>query len=164
MKLPKSWSDITVRDFIEIQKIAENNTYANNAERLIAITAYFTGALDKVPLHELNTLEFLAHPELMPAHIQQKFFFKNKLYRLNLNMSKLSAGQYIDLTTFTKKPEEIIPNTAKIMAVLCLPCNWLGRRKKYNGEEMLYRTELFMELPITMVYPVTVFFARAWKI
>lgn len=157
--MPTKWSEVTVADFMKIIPVIQSEEHETTLEKLIDIAITLTGTdLSSVPMEQVSKLDFICHPEQISKTIPKYFLFHAKLYKPILNFKTITGGQYIDLTTYTKT--NIYDNLHILSAVVCDECSWYGARKKYDGVEMLKRAELFKELPITTIYPVTLFFCQ----
>ncbi len=55
------------------------------------------------------------------GNIQDYYFIGGKRYKFIKNVNKLTAAQFIDLSTYTKTPEDIIENIHLICTTLLLP-------------------------------------------
>jgi len=173
ISLPSKWSDIKIIDFIKIQQIIKDKSFEEeyddaamcDFERMLHLIA----AVSDKDISEIKTLDiksinaitkaidFIFHPELIEKRIPQYFIHHKEYYKVITDVRKLSAGEYIDLSTYTKDGSDV--NLHKVMALFCYPCNWLGRRKKKpeNFDEQL------LDLPITVCYPVAVFFYHSFN-
>jgi hypothetical protein len=159
--LPTSWKDITLSDYQKIYPTIISPDYDTDLERFIEIACILTETtINTVPIKEVKVLSFLMSPDAIPTKVPKAFSFKNKLYKTEIDFNKISGGQYIDLTSYTREPDDIIKNMHFLMAIMSSPCNWIGIKKKYDAEEMIKRAELFKQLPITIVYPLCVFFCQ----
>lgn len=157
--LPTSWNDITLADYKKVYHIIISDEYESDIEKMIDIVLELSHSnINDAPLGSIKKIEFMLHPELIPNKLPKAFVFRNKIYKPCINFKSLNAGQYIDLTTYTKNPDKIVDNMNYLMAIMCSPVNWIGIRKKYNGVEMAKRAEIFNDLPITLAYPLCVFF------
>ena len=159
--LPTSWNDITLSDYKKVYHIIISDEYESDIEKMIDIVLELSRTnINTAPLGSIKKIEFMLHPELIPNKIPKAFAFKGKIYKPFLNFKSLNAGQYIDLTSYTKNPDKIIDNMNYLMSIMCSPVNWIGIRKKYDGAGMMKRAEIFNDLPITVAYPLCVFFCQ----
>ncbi|MEI7668922.1 MAG: hypothetical protein WCJ33_02435 [Pseudomonadota bacterium] len=165
MGLPRQWNEITTEMYQKIYPIAISTEYESEIEKLIDIAgALNESALNELPIGGLKHLKFLLHPESIVNTIPKAFTFKGKIYRTETEIQNIKGGQYIDLTSYTSDADKIIPNLHYLIAIMTSEVNWFGFKKKYSGEAMIKRAELFKKLPITITYPLCVFFVRTWKI
>lgn len=168
ISLPSKWSDIKIIDFIKIQQIIKDKSFEEEYEdetlcefeRFLHLVAALSDKdvteikqLDLKSLGQIRTaLNFIYHPELIEKRLPQFFIHHKKYYRVITDIRKLSAGEYIDLSTYTKDGSDT--NLHQVMALFCYPCNWLGQRRK-KPEDF---AEQLLDLPITVCYPIAVFF------
>jgi hypothetical protein len=173
ISLPSKWSDIKIIDFIKIQQIIKDKSFEEEYddavlcefERMIHLIAAISDKdiseikqLDLKSLGEIRkAIDFIFHPELIEKRLPQYFIHHKKYYKVISDVRKLSAGEYIDLSTFTKDGSD--NKLHEVMALFCYPCNWLGQRKK-KPENF---SEILLDLPITICYPVAVFFYQNYN-
>jgi hypothetical protein len=86
---------------------------------------------------------------------------KGKRFRLLLNVSVLTGGQYIDLMTFLKNPEAINQNIHNVLAVIASPLKLGLFKTKYDGKKQAERAKFFHDnMPVSIAYPILVFFCN----
>ena len=170
MKLPKSWADVTVPQLIELEAINNDESlksepYPDITKALLTLSL-FSGEsyefLEGQPISywkpQLKKLAFL---DSMPSErAVQKFRSGGYTWRVNFDLKKLSAGEYIDLYELTKDKTIILQNSGKILSLFCTPCNLFGQ--KVNIDK-LKKQELLYNAPVNVVYPLTVFFCNLLK-
>lgn len=151
MKLPNSWEGVTLQQFYDLQK------FKGDDELEFYITAI--SILGNVPIQEVNQmkakefgdlikqLSFL-NTDIPKQPVKDKFRFEDNVYKVNLEPKEITAGQYIDISTFSK--EEAGGKFHYFISILTFD--------EYDGKEMLERAEKFKGLPITIAYPIAVFF------
>lgn len=173
ISLPSKWSDVKIIDFIKIQQIIKDKSFEQEYEdtalcefeRFLHLVAILSDEdvsnIRKIDLSELGkikgAIDFIFHPEQIEKRLPQFFKHHGKYYRVVSDVRKLTAGEYIDLSTYTKDGSD--DNLHKIMALFCHPTDWLGRKKKKpeNFDEVL------LDLPIPVCYPVAVFFYQNYN-
>ena len=126
--------------------------------------------MNEIDLTQISRLSFLLDSSTIPTKIPKYFMFRGKLYKPILNFNQLSGGQYIDLTSYVK--ENPLLKTNVLAAIVCNQCYWFGQPKiygfhkwkaiTYTGDSMIKRSEIFLDLPITVVYPITLFFCQSY--
>lgn len=155
------WENITVRQFQQIHKILLSQEYDSNFDRLIDIAAYLLDKpLNEITTEEIKSMGFLLNIELMPNKVSKYFRFKGKTYKPTLEVNRFTAGQYIDFTTYLKDKDKVIDNLHFLAAIICRESTWYGAEKKYSAVTMMKRADLFLDLPITVIYPLTLFFSE----
>ena len=159
MALPKSWNELTVGDFIKIVPIINNQDYENNLERLIDIACALTGKpVADMSMNEIAALSFLSDPGKIETRLPRFFYLKGKFYKPITDFRNITGGQYIDLSSYCKNQDKIMENIHYLSAIVCDEVSWYGGKKKYDGEKLNEKAELFKQLPITVLYPITLFF------
>lgn len=168
-KLPKSWKDITIKQFIEISKITEKES-VDNIDTKIKLLCVFTGRNDDYFL-SLNYKEFnrLCNKLsfLNNLDISQRLIYNFKIggtrYVVNPFINELQTAEYIDLHTFLKSKESINENLHKILAIFVKPKHkWFGLKKVYMKRGEIAEV-LLNQMPITVAYPLCVFFCELLK-
>lgn len=155
IELPKSWSDVSIGQFIELAKAKENceDEIDMTVELLSIMSGVGRNEIAKLSLTDItkltNALQFLHTP--LPDKIEQRVKVNGVDYYADLNVQKMSAGQYIDLKHWTKGTN-VIENLHDIMAVFYIPVG-----KKY-GEKDGIADEFYKDMPITLAYPIALFF------
>lgn len=161
--MPTNWSQITIKQFIVIYNISRSEI--DETEKLIEIAAYLMGKdsseMDAMPISTLHSLSFLMDIDSLPQKFPKWFLFKGRMYKPMMNIAKeWTSGMYIDVKACLKEPDGTIDNLAKLMAIICLPANWFGVANKYKGDKVAARAKVFEELPVTLAYPMCVFFCN----
>jgi hypothetical protein len=166
MNLPQSFKDIPVGLFQDMQQIlaqAEtDHTYPH--ARMFELVACITGMgdtqLNALPLQEyadiLQKLEWIHDLQTLSAYpLLNNIELNGTRYHVCLDMHSLTAGQFIDLTTFTKKPADNINQLHNILATLLVRPG-----KKYEGATHAQRAALVRQhMPVSEAYPIAVFFS-----
>jgi len=167
--LPKSWNEVSIKDFHNIQRIIQKEQ--DELDKEISLLAYLHGtsqseienfSISKIS-HEIKKLSFLSNTDMGGLNVS--FKIKGRRYRANIFTQTLSAAQFMDITEFTK--ENPLDNAHKILAAICEEMTgvWPFRKaKKYDGKDVLKRAEIFYEhLPIGIAYPICVFFCESFQ-
>lgn len=143
--------------------------FEKNLDILALLCSVDRSALMDLPANQIvplfDKMEFLATP---PKEEPRLFYeIGGKKFKLCMNVSELTAGQFIDLTNYTKDPEFIMDNLHSICAVLMLPViPYRGkhrseeiRTEKYDGKKLNERAEfLFDNMPIGEAIGISNFF------
>jgi len=153
-----TWDDINIEQFAQIQAVY--NMDCSDVEKSIRIIAIchmeeYSDVCDlrlngKVWKALKRQTRFLS--ELPPTpnftSLDHKVKVNGKTYTLQLDATKLTAGQYIDIQNFLKGGS-VFENMDKVLAVL-------------TGEDVLATAKIFREhFNMTQAYPISVFF---WKV
>lgn len=178
MIAPSSWKEITIRQFIRVNEVIKAE-YQDAVEQQVALIAAVTGRAEEEILHMdrselmawVKDLAFLQSGDSISTKWPKWFMVKGRLFKPVQNVQKLTAGQYIDLITFSKDP---MANLHKVLATLCLPVKtnifgpggpwkWL-RPQKYDGRKHEELSAFFYEhLTMDIAYPIALFFCNLWE-
>lgn len=155
--VPTSWDDITLRQFVDLMRLQEEE--GKDELSIVDIMAVLTGT-DKKYIYSLpsdfaNTimahLLFLNEP--LKEEPKAEVEINGDVYKINY-MEKLKFGEYTDANTIMANDKF---DYASLLAILC-------RREgeKYDddfiADHIEKRTEMWNNQPITKVYPLVCFF------
>lgn len=125
--------DITIGQYLEIKEVFEADV--PELDKMVSLIAIcFNMTEDEVLDLEVtkfnkyvNEINFLYSP--YPKEVIKEYYvLDGQRYEVHLNLSKLTAGQYIDFQTFIKEP---IRNLVEILSVFLIP-----EGKKYGDYDM----------------------------
>ena len=162
IKLPTTWEAVNLKQFAALQsKLQQEDTDA--IERYIDIIAILSNEkpslIMKMPIDALKqAIDYVSFINELPKEtkIKNVIEINNQVYKGTLDITKLTAGQYIDIKTFCKDSELIFENLANIMAVI-----YVEEDQEYEGTKHANRARLFQEkLNIADVYGFTLFFSN----
>ena len=161
IKLPTTWEAVNLKQFAALQsKLQQEDTDA--IERYIDIIALLSNEkpslIMKMPIDALKkAIDYVSFINELPKEtkIKNVIEINNQVYKGTLDITKLTAGQYIDIKTFCKESELIFENLANIMAVI-----YVEEGSEYEGTKHAARARVFQEkLNIADVYGFTLFFS-----
>ena len=162
IKLPTTWEAVNLKQFAALQnKLQQEDT--DVIERYIDIIALLSNEkpslIMKMPIDALKkAIDYVSFINELPKEtkIKNVIEINNQVYKGTLDITKLTAGQYIDIKTFCKDSELIFENLANIMAVI-----YIEEGQEYEGTKHANRARLFQEkLNIADVYGFTLFFSN----
>lgn len=162
IKLPTTWEAVNLKQFAALQnKLQQEDT--DVIERYIDIIALLSNEkpslIMKMPIDALKqAIDYVSFINELPKETKIKNIIEinNQVYKGTLDITKLTAGQYIDIKTFCKDSELIFENLANIMAVI-----YVEEGQEYEGTKHANRARLFQEkLNIADVYGFTLFFSN----
>ena len=162
IKLPTTWEAVNLKQFAALQnKLQQEDT--DVIERYIDIIALLSNEkpslIMKMPIDALKqAIDYVSFINELPKETKIKNIIEinNQVYKGTLDITKLTAGQYIDIKTFCKDSELIFENLANIMAVI-----YIEEGQEYEGTKHANRARLFQEkLNIADVYGFTLFFSN----
>ena len=169
-KLPKDYSEVTISQLIEIKAIDEDKSIDNEPApeltRAILKLSVFNGVpyekLESMPLAEIKEdIKKLAFLDTLPSDKKVEWFkCGGYWWKVNYDITKLSAGNYIDMDMWVKKPDEILNNSHKILSIFCQPFKWLRKYKKITDEQ---KFEILKNVPVSVAYPLAVFFCNLFS-
>ena len=155
--VPTSWDEITLKQFITLMKLQEEE--GKEEVNIVDIMAVLTGT-DKKYIYSLpsdfaNTI--MAHLLFLNKPLKEEpkaeVVIDGNLYKINY-MEKLKFGEYTDANTVMANDKF---DYASLLAILC-------RREgeiyddDYIAEHLDERIEMWNNQPITKVYPLVCFF------
>lgn len=169
LTLPTGWQEVTLEQFQQIQELAEdlNLTPIDYKLEVISIlTGVDTITLSEMEVTSLNMvwgkLEWI---KTNPKDKAVEYIaIGAKVFEVCYDVTKLTAGQYIDLSHLLKEPKEAYKHYHEIMAALCKPIKlkwFFGYSTKYEGYAK-YAND-FKQVTMDKVFPVTAFFLQVWS-
>jgi len=162
INLPISWEAVNLKQFAALQsKLQQEDTDA--IERYIDIISILSNEkpslIMKMPIDDLKkAIDYISFINELPKETRIKNIIEinGQTYRGIIDVTKLTAGQYIDIKTFCKNSNLIFENLANIMAVI-----YLEEGAEYEGTKHANRARIFQEkLNIADVYGFALFFSN----
>ena len=157
INVPTSWNDITLRQFVKLMRLQEEE--GKEEPSIVDIMAVLTDT-DKKYIYSLpsdfaNTimahLLFLNEP--LKEEPKAEVEINGEKYKINY-MEKLKFGEYTDANTVMANDKF---DYASLLAILCRK-----EGEKYDddfiADHIEKRTEMWNNQPITKVYPLVCFF------
>jgi hypothetical protein len=155
LKLPKSWNDITVEQFIELRSLNNedfDSLFSYEIECLSILTDIDVDEFDDMEIDELSKIvKQVTFIKKQPSNI-----FKNEINNLTyIGLNDLKLGEFIDLEYYFAN--DYVKHLTYISSVL------YRKTKLSEWEELIYedysfniekRKEQFNDLPITSVYGI----------
>lgn len=168
-RLPRDYSEVTIKQLIELKAIDEDKTIdaepAPHLTRALLRLSVFNDVpyeeLESMPISELkDDIKKLGFLDTLPSDKKIEWFkCGGYWWKVNYDITKLSAGSYIDLDMYVKDPEKVLENTHKIMSLFCTPFKWL--RKTKLPDEVMW--DKLKDVPVSVAYPLTVFFCNLFS-
>jgi hypothetical protein len=163
------YNKITIGQFLKCKTIAdlEPDVLNRNIKLLAELSGKTFDEIESMPIEKLtdalkdfNRLELL-NPN---AKVKMDFKVKGRRFKCVWQTQKLTAAQYIDVTSFCKDEKNIVANIHNILAAICVEKTWYGKSKKYDGANHKEVADLFYNhLKIDTAYPIMLFFCRYYK-
>jgi len=160
--LPTSWEAVNLKQFAALQNKLQQED-VDVIEKYIDIISILSNEkpsiISKMPLDALRkAIEYISFINELPKETKIKNIIEinGQIYSGVLDVTKLTAGQYIDIKTFCKDSELIFENLANIMATI-----YIEEGEEYDGSKHANRARLFQEkLSIADVYGFALFFSN----
>ena len=152
IKIPTSYADISLKNYIALQKEIEN--YKDDDEAVTAIMLYHLCGLDPIYLKSLSLqdyetikMELNGFINNIELPLQQLITIDGVEYGFEPNLSNMSYGAYADITKYPQL--QIDDNWANIMSILYRPVTHKKKDmysiKSYSGE---LNPDIFLEVPM----------------
>lgn len=174
MKLPSSWKEITIKNFVEAYDILLDTNYDiidKNLHLLSALSGQPFSYYETLPLVKLkqaiSQVQFMNDLKSIDTRLPLSFIIGKTVYDVVHDPSKLSGGQYIDLMNILSQcstQKEINEHIHDLLAVICVPRRFIFFKGKYDGAQHKEVAELFYhKLTMNVAYPVALFFCKLWE-
>lgn len=149
VQVPSSYREITIRQFTELRDVKEDNPARRMIKMLSILLDKREEEVRKIPINTLRKIDLSFLSKDPEGKLPGSFRLKGKRYRPVLDLTRMDAGQYIDLVTYAKDPDE---NLHEIIALMC-----------HGKDQVQARADLFYQhMPVSIAYPLGVFFCKAW--
>ena len=163
------YSDLTIKQFLNCKLISEmqSDPIDKNVRLLAEVSGKSVDEIESLPITELKAkLKHLANIEDLGevGKVRMKFKVKGKSFKVIWRTQDLTSGQYIDVSHFTKEPEQIIYNIHNILAAICVPMKYGLIQQKYDGTKHKDIADLlYNHMTIAQAYPIMLFFCRYYE-
>lgn len=177
MKIPTSWAEVTLKQYIEVADI--NAIDMDELDKQVKILSILSNTPEDIicymPLPQLKeairACQFI-YTKQTTGSIKQFLRIGANRFEVNTNLKTITGGEYIDLTGFIKDKNDVTKNLPQIIAIFLHPVNWLGMRKKsayHQGCQTLEsraRTAKLIQDKLMMneVMILSGFFLNSWKV
>ncbi len=156
-----NYYDMTIGQFIKCKAITELES--DPLQRNILMLAELSGlSIDEIEALPINKLQegikkFASIQDLKPNEkVKMKFKVGGNRFECIWKTQELTAYQYIDFTHYSTDP---INNIHNILASICVPVSFWGKRSKYDGAKHKNHAKLFHDkMKIKDAYPIMLFF------
>ena len=149
----KSWSDVTLKQFLEIRDIIEVQD-AYTTCNLIDLL-YGTDSAN-MPITEykkyVSAIDFLKEDIKVLDTLPDTVVLNNTVYRTSANLTEVKTAQYIDFQNYCKQEK---PKYEDILSVFIIPKDY-----EYNsGYDLRKVKEDILQMPIDLVMTLSFFFS-----
>ena len=146
MKLPKSWRDVTVRQFADLYEIDSEKTpndgnpaienIAKSLRKLSVITGQSYQSLEDTPLNQVqSSLDAIAFTNILPPEkLIESFRINGVTWLVERDITKMNTGDYVTLNSLLANKDEVMNNINKILG-----SSWIKKRnlQKVNFSSFL---------------------------
>lgn len=170
--LNQSWDLVSIEDYVNYTLILEDKKitdFRKQVEILALLAGKTYDDLKNIAASQIiphfNALTFLL--KRPTGDIKEFYEIGGKKYRLDMRIEKISAGQFIDLTHYTKDKNLTLDNLHLICATLLRPVRPFKGKKQLDKIEVEEYLEtpleetsenLFQNMPITEALGISNFF------
>ena len=156
---------MTIKQFQELYFIAQSDDldFDKSIKMVAALKSLHPEQVDKMPMGKFNRIcakigkEFEQLSSNLHTGKPRKFTVVNgTIYRINYDISKVNAGQYVEVITFGG---DVVNNLHKIMASICTPITWRGKEKEHKK-----KAEDMEQMNFKAAYHAAVFFYLQFQI
>jgi len=162
-----TWDDVTVEQFIEIQKLKsdQNSDEIEISEKAIAIMYDMSERqVEEMSISEFNQrvrdVAFVLDKQKIEGKPRRIIRANGNKYLIEYNPSKLKHRQYVEIMTWSG--QSFTENMHLIMASLVCPIGRFGKKLKNKAEDHKKIAEDMLQAKIVDVYHSCVFFCRLY--
>ena len=160
MELCKNWNEVTIKQFVELQKIKDDDQVESHLKIIAILSGKDKDEVERLSLDEIRQLvpytKFIYHLPVndnLPVRVE----INGCDYEINYNITCLLGSGYIDLKTYTKDPGKIWDNMHHIIALFTSRVErkwfrWVKSDVKCPADDIL---NLF---PVGLAVPMALFF------
>lgn len=148
MKLPTKWSDVRLFQYIEISDIMAIDM--DDIDKHVKIVSILSGEKESTIL-DLSLSEMkecikkvsFIYTKPERGAIKQYIRIGKHKYSINHDLKKITAGEYIDLTSLIKD-DKTTQNLPQILAIFFHPVNYFGfkKRKCYENQNQTLESRI----------------------
>lgn len=166
MKIPRSWNDVTIGQFMELRqstKGLDDNFDVTNIHIavLCGITQQEVMAMKVETRNKIvDRISFITTEPT--GEFKPTFWHNRKRWRVTNNINKMLPSQYIDASMFIKQGAET--NYHNILAVICQPLRFGLLKAKYDADKVLQNADELLSLPVPVAMAIAAFFLNSLEI
>lgn len=136
MRVPKSWSDVTIRQYYNLIEALE--LPLSDEDRAVAMLSALTDIpietlTDKTPISVLiksiKQMDFISDTKPKGA-VRAYLKLAGKRIEFDLILRDSNANSFISLVELNKNPQTAKNNIHSVIAIFCHEVNWFGKRKE----------------------------------
>ena len=165
IQLPKSWDEIKVKTWRELNQIQSESEMSVLIQRLSVLADVDQEKIRQLTIPQFNKLveqmSFIS--EDLKPEVKLKFEIRGKKYGMIPDLNFITTGEFIDAEQFKKDP---IENIHYLAALIYRPIIWEEgddwKIAPHISTGFQRRADLFLnELPITTIYGAVLFFSAS---
>ena len=170
-----SWDGVTISAYLQYKMVLEDpniTDFEKNLRILSVLCNISRETLNDLPANQIiplfNKMEFLKTPPT--AEPEPYYDINGQKYALVMDVTKITAGQFIDLNHYTKDVNNLIYDIHLICATLLLPVKpYKGKKlppvEKYGESSTEERAEfLYEHMPIKEALGISNFFTCLYNL
>jgi len=169
--IPKDWKDITIETYTKLyptfntEDMTDTEIVDNKIKQLSIIKGISLEDASNCTVKEAEQIKALLETPL-PTKIVKRFKHFGITYQFNIDANDLNGGGYIGIMNAIK--DDPVKNMHVSMFHLAKPVKYSVWRSKFvpyefAPSEVPKRMEEFKQLPISIAYPIAVFFSALSK-
>jgi len=163
MNIPKSFKDISITQFIAINDLLQDDSLDELDRNIKLISILTNQTVEQVENQSLTMLNFqiknLGWLKELKFKPEPKDFQVGKIYfKMPKDLTQITTAQFIDLSTYTENPENILMNLPNCLASICKTYRKIGPFKVPKYLTFKEKAEILNKANIGDVYPNLLFF------
>ena len=166
MKIPKSWNDVTIGQFMELRQstkdIDDNFDITNtHIAVLCGITQQDVLAMKVETRNKIvDRISFITTEPT--GEFKPTFWHNRKRWKVTDNINKLTASQYVDVSMFIKLGAA--ENYHNILAVICRPMRLGVLKRTYDTDKVINYADELLSLPVPVAMSIAAFFLNSLQL
>ena len=177
IELPASWESITLRDYQAITALfkeskekgeglsgKDKELHDYHTECALISLLSNVDMDDVLALHRsahtrlMNVLGFLSEP--ITGEVKTRIKINGNRYYFEKDATKITGGQWVSIMHFLEDDTKIDANLHNLLACFASRYKWF--KADYNGKIHKEVATDMLDIPITVVKPLTDFFLKDW--
>lgn len=156
---PKNWKDITLSQFIMLWEMQQDPNLEEIDKQVRLLSTVLNKSEDYILDLSLNQIKELTKQysfvNNLPSEGEAKDFWAGGYkWKVNKNISKLTASDYINLSELLKDKDSIIKKLPEVLYIFCKPKYFIRKPDKERCLRLLGKAS------IGDVYPLSLFFCH----
>ena len=166
MKIPKSWNDVTIGQFMELRqstKDLEDNFDVTNTHIAVLCGITQQEVLSMKVSTRNKIVDRISFITTEPTgQFKPTFWHNKKRWKVTDNINDLLPSQYLDVSMFIKKGAE--SNYHNILAVICQPLKLGVFKRPYNVDKVMKHADELLSVPVPVAMSIAAFFLNSLEI